>query len=90
VSNLLVILSAFVGRTVAELQDDYVGKGYGDLKKDVAEALVEFLTPMQARVKSYLDDPAELDKVLARGAEQAREVASRTLARAYDKLGFLA
>jgi tryptophanyl-tRNA synthetase len=90
VSNLLVILSAFADRTVAELQDDYVGKGYGDLKKDVAEALVDFVTPMQARVKSYLDDPAELDKILARGAEQAREVASRTLARAYDKLGLLA
>jgi tryptophanyl-tRNA synthetase len=90
VSNLLVILSAFTGRTATELQDDYVGKGYGDLKKDVAEALVEFVTPVQASVKSYLDDPAELDKILSRGAERAREVASRTLARTYDKLGFLA
>ena len=45
---------------------------------------------MQARVKSYLDDTAELDKILSRGAEQAREVASRTLARTYDKLGLLA
>jgi tryptophanyl-tRNA synthetase len=90
VSNLLAILSAFTGRTAKELQGDYDGKGYGDLKKDVAEALVEFVTPVQARVKSYLDDPAELDKILARGAEQARAVASRTLARAYDKLGFLA
>jgi tryptophanyl-tRNA synthetase len=90
VSNLLAILSAFTGRPAVELQDDYADKGYGDLKKDVAEALVEFVTPMQARVKSYLDDTAELDKILARGAEQAREVASRTLARTYEKLGFLA
>ena len=51
---------------------------------------MEFVTPVQARVKSYLDDTAELDKILSRGAEQAREVASRTLARTYDKLGFLA
>jgi tryptophanyl-tRNA synthetase len=90
VSNLLVILSAFTGRTTEQLGDDYAGKGYGDLKKDVAEALVEFVTPVQAKVKAYLDDPAELDKILSRGAEQARAVASRTLARAYDKLGFLA
>jgi tryptophanyl-tRNA synthetase len=55
----------------------------------VAEALVEFITPVQERVKTYLDDPAELDKILARGAEQARAVASTTLKRAYDKLGFL-
>jgi len=78
------------GRDIPALEADYAGKGYGDLKKDVAEALVEFVTPVQARVKSYLDDSAELDKVLARGAERAREVASRTLARTYEKLGFLA
>jgi tryptophanyl-tRNA synthetase len=90
VSNLLVILSAFTDRTTAQLQDDYAGKGYGDLKKDVAEALVEFVTPVQAKVKAYLDDTAELDKVLSRGAEQARAVASRTLARAYEKMGLLA
>jgi tryptophanyl-tRNA synthetase len=90
VSNLLVILSAFTDRTPAQLQDDYADKGYGDLKKDVAEALVEFVTPVRQRVKAYLDDTAELDKVLSRGAERAREVASRTLARAYDRLGFLA
>ena len=89
VSNLLAILAAFTDRTTAELQDDYAGKGYGDLKKDVAEALVEFVTPVQAKVKAYLDDTAELDKILSRGAEQARTVASRTLARAYEKMGLL-
>jgi tryptophanyl-tRNA synthetase len=90
VSNLLVILSALTGATLADLQRDYTGKGYGDLKKDVGEALVEFVTPVQQRVRAYLDDTAELDKVLRRGAERAREVASGTLARAYDRLGFLA
>jgi tryptophanyl-tRNA synthetase len=90
VSNLLAILSAFTERTTEQLRNDYEGKGYGDLKKDVAEALVDFVTPVQAKVKAYLDDTAELDKILSRGAEQARAVASRTLSRAYEKLGLLA
>jgi tryptophanyl-tRNA synthetase len=90
VSNLLTIYSALTGRAVAELVADYDGKGYGDLKKDLGEVFTEFVTPVQARVAAYLDDPAELDKVLARGAERAREVASVTLARAYERIGFLA
>jgi tryptophanyl-tRNA synthetase len=89
VSNLLVILSALSATPVAELEQTFAGRGYGDLKKDVAEALVEFVTPVQARVKSYLDDPAELDKVLAAGAERARAVAGPTLAAVYDRMGLL-
>ncbi|WP_447008586.1 tryptophan--tRNA ligase [Saccharothrix isguenensis] len=89
VSNLLVIYSALTGRSVESLVADYDGKGYGDLKKDLGEVFTEFVTPVRARVAEYLDDPAELDKVLARGAERARSVASRTLARAYDRIGFL-
>ncbi|MBB5806050.1 tryptophanyl-tRNA synthetase [Saccharothrix ecbatanensis] len=89
VSNLLVIFSALTGRSVESLVADYDGKGYGDLKKDLGEVFTEFVTPVQARVAEYLDDTAELDKVLARGAERARSVASKTLARAYDRIGFL-
>lgn len=89
VANLLSIYSALTGRAISELETAYEGKGYGDLKKDLAEVLVEFVTPVQERVKSYLDDQAELDKVLARGAERAREVASATLAKVYDRVGFL-
>jgi tryptophanyl-tRNA synthetase len=89
VANLLTIYSALAERSIPELETAYEGKGYGDLKKDLAEVLVEFVTPLQARVKSYLDDVAELDKVLARGAEQAREVASRTLNQVYERVGFL-
>jgi tryptophanyl-tRNA synthetase len=89
VSNLLVINSALSGRTVAELEAAYSGRGYGDLKKDVAELFTEFVTPIQARVAEYLADPAELDKILAVGAERARAVAERTLARVYDRIGFL-
>ncbi|MBP2322697.1 tryptophanyl-tRNA synthetase [Kibdelosporangium banguiense] len=90
VSNLLTIYSALTGKTVAELEAAYEGKGYGDLKKELGEVLVEFITPVQAKVKSYLDDTAELDKVLARGAERAREVAADTLKQVYDRVGFLA
>ncbi|MTD56326.1 tryptophan--tRNA ligase [Amycolatopsis sp. RM579] len=89
VSNLLTIHSALSGRNISELEAEYVGKGYGDLKKDVAEVLVDFVTPFQERVKSYLDDVAELDKVLAHGAERARIVAAETLSAVYDRIGFL-
>ncbi|WP_130345517.1 tryptophan--tRNA ligase [Herbihabitans rhizosphaerae] len=89
VSNLLAIYSSLTGRTIADLEAAYEGKGYGDLKKDLGEVVTEFVTPFQAKVKSFLDDPAELDKVLHRGADRAREVASVTLARTYEKVGFL-
>ena len=89
VSNLLVIYSALTGRSVESLVADYDGKGYGDLKKDLGEVFSDFVAPVRARVAEYLDDPAELDKVLARGAERARAVAAKTLARAYDRIGFL-
>jgi tryptophanyl-tRNA synthetase len=89
VSNLLTIYAALTGRAVDELLEAYEGRGYGDLKKDLAEVLVEFVKPFQERTKLYLDDPAQLDKVLAIGAEKARAVSSVTLARAYQNVGFL-
>jgi tryptophanyl-tRNA synthetase len=89
VSNLLTIYGALTGRTVADLEQQYEGRMYGDLKKDLAEVVVEFVTPIQARTAEYLDDPAELDKVLAVGAEKARAIAGPTLAAMYDRVGFL-
>jgi len=89
VSNLLVIYSALAGTPIPELEAQYAGKGYGDLKKDLADLVVEFVTPIQERMQAYESDTAELDKVLARGAERAREIAAATLARAYDNVGFL-
>ncbi|WP_020662656.1 tryptophan--tRNA ligase [Amycolatopsis benzoatilytica] len=89
VSNLLTIYSALTDRTIADLEAAYDGKGYGDLKKDLAEVLVDWVTPLQDRVQSYLDDVAELDRVLAEGAHRAREVAAKTLASVYDRIGFL-
>ncbi|MGC4934131.1 tryptophan--tRNA ligase [Gordonia sp. DT30] len=90
VSNLLTIQSALSGVGVDDLVAKYEGKGYGDLKVDTAEVLAEFVTPLRGRVAEYLDDPTELDAILAAGAVRAREIASATLKSVYDKVGFLA
>ncbi|MFB9177613.1 tryptophan--tRNA ligase [Dactylosporangium sucinum] len=90
VSNLLTIYAALTGRTIDDLVEAYDGKGYGDLKKDLAQVVVEFLKPIQERTNLYLDDPAQLDKLLAVGAEKARAVAVPTLKTVYDRIGFLA
>lgn len=89
VTNLMTILGALEGRSMADIQRDFAGRGYGDLKKEVAGAVLEELVPFQQRVRDLLDDPAELDALLARGAAKAREVAAPTLATAYDRVGFL-
>jgi tryptophanyl-tRNA synthetase len=89
VSNLLVIYSALSGRSIDDLVAAYAGQGYGALKSDVGQALAEFVTPLRQAVAGYTDDPAELDKLLARGAERAREVAAETVRTVYDRVGFL-
>ena len=89
VSNLLTIHSALTGTPVPELEQRFTGRGYGDLKKEVAEVVTDLVTPLRAAVASYLDDPAELDAVLADGAAKARQVAARTLAHVHATVGFL-
>ncbi|MEV7622288.1 tryptophan--tRNA ligase [Actinoplanes sp. NPDC089786] len=89
ISNLLTIYAALTGRTIDELLEQYDGRGYGDLKKDLAEVVVEFVKPIQDRTRAYLEDPGYLDKVLAVGAEKARAVSAVTLAQAYQNIGFL-
>jgi tryptophanyl-tRNA synthetase len=89
VSNLLNIYLALTGRSVDDLVKAYEGKGYGDFKGDLAEVVVEFVTPFRDRTAELMADPAELDAILRRGAERAREVASRTLADVYEHVGFL-
>jgi len=89
VSNLLTIYAALTMRTIDELLEQYDGHGYGDLKKDLAEIVVEFVKPIQERTRAYLEDPGYLDKVLGIGAEKARAVSAITLAEAYQNVGFL-
>ena len=87
ITNLLDIYAAMSGRKVAEIEADYEGKGYGDLKKDLAEVVVDGMAPVRDRAYELLDDPAELDALLDRGADKAREVARITLHEAQAKLG---
>ena len=89
VSNLLTIHSALSGRSIAELETEFVGRGYGDLKVEVAGVLTDFVTPLRAAVQGFLDDPAELDRILAAGAARAREVAAQTVHEVYQRVGFL-
>jgi tryptophanyl-tRNA synthetase len=89
VSNLLVIHSVLSGTPVEEVAASFAGRGYGDLKKEVADVVVDRLTPFQQRMAELLDDPAELDRILADGAERAREVARATMARVRSAAGLL-
>ena len=89
VSNLLTIQSAVTGTAIDTLVEGYAGRGYGDLKKDTADVVVEFVTPIKARVDELVADPAELEAVLATGAQRAREASANTVKRVYDRLGFL-
>ena len=90
VSNLLTILSVATGKAVDELQQAYAGKGYGDFKADVAEAVVELFAPVRARYTELIDDTAHLDTVLADGAGRAREVAVATMSAVRERIGLLA
>ncbi|MCD2464896.1 MULTISPECIES: tryptophan--tRNA ligase [unclassified Streptomyces] len=89
VSNLLTIMSTLTSTSVEDLEKSYEGKMYGALKTDLAEVMVDFVTPFRTRTQEYLDDPETLDSVLAKGAEKARAVAAETLAQTYERIGFL-
>lgn len=86
VSNLMVINSLCSDRPLPELEIHFSGKGYGDLKKDTADVVVELLAPIAARTKEILES-GELDSLLLEGAERAREVAARTLDRVRQAMG---
>ena len=87
VTNLLEINAAATGRTPSEVAAAYTQ--YGPLKADTGEAVVEMLRPIQARYRELIDDRGELANLLHKGASKARAVSSATLARAYDRIGFL-
>jgi len=90
ISNLLTIYSALTSRSVADLEAEYDGRGYGDLKKDLADVVVEFVTPFRERTLELLDDQTYLSEVLRQGSEQASEVARATLRDVYQRVGFVA
>jgi tryptophanyl-tRNA synthetase len=88
-SNLLAIHAAFTDAGLDSVAKEFSGQGYGALKNAVAESVIAFAQPFAARSRELLDDPAELDRILAKGAERARALASVTAADAYAKVGFL-
>ena len=90
VSNLLTILSVLTDRPVTALESDFDGRGYGDLKSVVAEAVAEEFAPVRERYAELIADPAELDRLLADGAARAREVAGTTMAAVRERVGLLA
>ncbi len=89
VTNLLVILSTLTHTPIPALEARFAGRGYGDLKKEVAAAVLDVVGPFQQRVNELLAAPEALDDVLARGAVKARAVATQTLAAVHERLGFL-
>jgi tryptophanyl-tRNA synthetase len=90
ISNLLSIYSALADRSIASLEEEYDGRGYGALKSDLAEVVVEVVTPFRDRTLELLDDRAHLTDVLTQGAERARDVAEATLRDVYQRVGFVA
>jgi len=88
VSNLITIYSVFTGKSIEETEQEFLGKGYGDFKLAVGEAVADALAPVQAEQKRLLGDKAYLNGVLASGAERAYKAARKTLSKVYRKVGF--
>ena len=89
VSNLIEILSVATGTPIPDVESSYDGRGYGDLKGDVGEAVVELFRPMRERYTELRADEAELRRLLNVGAEKARETSAPTLADMYERMGFV-
>ena len=90
VSNLLAMLCALTGESMDHAVESFAGKGYGDLKSAVADAIVATLEPIQADYNRYMGDKAYLETVYRQGAERAGRMAERTLSKAMKKIGFIA
>jgi len=89
IANLLELFSVTSGRSVGELEQAYAGRGYGDFKADLAEAVIACLAPLQERYHELRDDPAHLAGILEAGAAKAQAVARANLALAKERMGFL-
>lgn len=89
VSNLLTIYSALTGKTIAQAEADFAGKGYGDFKSAVAEVVIDYLNPVREKANELLKDETHLKKLLMIGAEKAEAVASKTLSDTYEALGMI-
>ena len=89
VSNLLTLQQALTGSDMGRIVDGYADKGYGDLKTETAQIVLDAVRPIRARTREFLDDPGELTRIVHQGAEKARAAATSTLEAVYQKVGFL-
>ena len=89
ITTLIEILAAASGESAEQIQERYTGSGYGPFKADVADAIVELVTPIQRRYAELRNDQAELTRILARGATKAHTVAAQTLQRVHEAIGFV-
>ncbi len=89
ISNLLTIHSSLSGSSIADLENEFAGKGYGDFKAAVAEVVIEYLRPVRERTQELLTDPSHLQRILKSGAEKAASVAGSTLAKTYESIGLV-
>lgn len=89
ISNLMNIYASITGKTHEEIEQDFAGKGYGDFKKAVGEAVVESLKPIQKRHNELMNNKDILNEMMRTGAERASNLAYKTIAKAYRKVGFM-
>lgn len=89
VSNLLGIYSAITGESIKQIETKFAGQGYGALKSELAEVVVDALRPIRTRANELMADRAELDRLLAKGAEKANELAEQTLRKVHERVGFI-
>src|SRR6059058_4518253 len=89
VTTLIDIMTVATGEDPNTIEARYDGGGYGQFKADVAEAVIALLEPIQTRFHEFRDDPAELSRLLAVGAEKARQASAPTLATMYERMGFV-
>jgi tryptophanyl-tRNA synthetase len=90
ISNLIELMTVVTGKSIQEIEATYDGSGYGRFKEEIAEGIIELLEPIQSRYSELRADPAELQRLLAMGAEKARASSAPTLALMYERMGFVA
>ena len=89
ISNLMQIYGSITGKAEKEIEEEFQGRGYGDFKMTVANAVIEKLKPIQDKYNKLLDNPTYLEEIYVNGAKKARELASKTLQEVKEKIGIL-
>jgi tryptophanyl-tRNA synthetase len=89
ISNLMQIYSVATGKSFADIESEFAGRGYGDFKSAVGDAVIELLRPVREEAERLIKDKAYLESVYRAGAERAERTAMRTLRKVYKKVGFV-